>query len=312
MKRIFLILACLSSLVACGSTSAKSESSNLELDTAAVKLAPIGKVSLPMTITDQKAKAEWLAANYWNLFNFTDTTYISSPELEQAFVDWITIMPYLEKAGQVSVWGSVFNKASASSRAMLDEFMRLAEHYLYDPNSPMRNEVIYVSALEAELGLAALPEIEKIRPGAQLKLAAKNAVGTRASDFSYTAIDGSRGRLSGVKGEFLLLFFNDPNCTNCKDVRGRLTVATRVRELEQAGRLRVLAIYAGEHTDEWQDYASNIPARWLNVQCEVSLKRDERYDLRASPTLYLLDSEKRVLLKDCDVSYLLSYLDSVK
>lgn len=308
MKQILLVLFSVLTLSSCGSSAPKTAAT---ADSVGQKLAPIAKVTIPMTITDQQAKIEWSAANYWNLFDFADTTYINSGELEQSFVDWVILLPYVKSAQRQANLTTIFTKANTASSDMFYEFIRLAERYLYDPNSPMRNEDVYIDVLRTELALSFLPEIEKIRPQSQLDLALKNRVGDKAADFNYTTIKGESGRLSGVKSELLVVFFNNPDCPNCKEVRSRLNVATRVRELEKAGRLKVLAVYPDENRKQWEDYAPNIPDRWINAMSTSKIDSEGKYDLRAIPTLYLLDMSKKVLLKDVPVDQMIGYLEQV-
>ena len=52
----------------------------------------------------------------------------------------------------------------------------LADKYLYDPNSPMRNEELYISVLDAMLKSPILDDTEKIRPKARRSLAQKNRI----------------------------------------------------------------------------------------------------------------------------------------
>ena len=57
---------------------------------------------------------------------------------------------------------------------------------------------------------------------------------------------------------------------------------------------------------EWLDYLPNYPADWLcGYDPDQVLKSDTVYWLRAIPSLYLLDEEKRVLLKDATLEQLL-------
>ena len=52
----------------------------------------------------------------------------------------------------------------------------------------------------------------------------------------------------------------------------------------------------------WLNYRHNIPASWINsYDKQLRLRDEELYDLKAIPSLYLLDSEKRVMLKDCNL-----------
>jgi hypothetical protein len=42
-----------------------------------------------------------------------------------------------------------------------------------------------------------------------------------------------------------------------------------------------------------------MPAEWIQGRDEYGLYKNNVYDLRAIPSLYLLDKDKKVLLKDC-------------
>ena len=74
--------------------------------------------------------------------------------------------------------------------------------------------------------------------------------------------------------------------------------------------LQILAIYADGNQEEWTKEKDYFPPTWINGydhQDEIYTKGT--YVLRMSPTIYLLDSEKKVILKDTkieDISYLCS------
>ena len=52
-----------------------------------------------------------------------------------------------------------------------------------------------------------------------------------------------------------------------------------------------------------------MPAGWINsYDSTVSLKNDEIYDLKAIPTLYLLDKDKKVVMKDVTFNQVENYL----
>ena len=62
-------------------------------------------------------------------------------------------------------------------------------------------------------------------------------------------------------------------------------------------RLTILAIYPDKELDEWHKHS--LPATWIDAYdkgCQIEEQR--LYDLRAIPSLYLLDARKRVLVKD--------------
>ena len=63
---------------------------------------------------------------------------------------------------------------------------------------------------------------------------------------------------------------------------------------------------------KWRDYSHNYPSCWINgYDYTFSLRESGAYDIRAIPSLYLLDSDKRVLMKDAPTPKVLSFLDKI-
>ena len=266
-------------------------------------------VSVPSMITDPQERAEYLSKHYWDKFDFKDTTLTHLPEVtEQALTNFIDIMKYVSpETASVSIKG-MMGKAEADS-TMFAYFSNLYEKYLYDPNSPMRNEELYISVLEKILESPVLDEVNKIRPAHLLELAKKNRVGEKAINFTYTMANGQSGTLYNVKADYLLLFFYNPGCEACKEIIEQLTTSSLLADLLKNKKIKILAVYPDEDLAAWKDYVSHIPSTWINsFDKSVSLKNDEIYDLKAIPTLYLLDADKKVILKDATFNQVEEFL----
>lgn len=235
--------------------------------------------SLPAIMTTPEQKAEFITIHYWDNFDFIDTTLISRADItEQAFADFVNIL--LNVSGQLMEKGitAMMDKASVNN-AMYVHFSELSEKYLYDPNSPFRNEDIYIMVLQNIIANEKLDDIYKVRPRYQLALALKNRVGSKAADFTYTPLKGGKASLYATAGDPLLLFFFRPDCPTCKDVK---------EYVEKNGIDKRVKI--------------------LFVNPDTNTHLDTIYDLRASPTLYLLDKDKKVLLKDATIVQIEHYL----
>ena len=140
---------------------------------------------------------------------------------------------------------------------------------------------------------------ERIAPQHDLRMASQNRIGRPANDFRYTTADGATRRMYDIRAEYLLLFINNPGCNMCKTVREAISASPMLNELIERGKLKVLALFPDEDLTEWQEYRPQIPARWINAYDKGCVVRDrELYDLKAIPALYLLDRDKRVMVKD--------------
>lgn len=284
-----------------------------QAETESIERRTFQMVSVPSVITDPKERAVYLAKHYWDAFDFSDTTLVRFPEVtEQAVSDYIGMMKYVPAETAASAIKEMMNKASADS-TMFVYLAGLYEKYLYDPDSPMRDESLFVHVLEAVLEASVLDEVSKIRPAHLLELALKNRVGESAADFVYTLADGKEGALYHVNADYLLLFFYNPDCHACKETTDQLAASPFVAEWSKKGQLKILAVYPDEDLDAWREHLAYMPADWINsYDATMSLKGDEVYDLKAMPTLYLLDKDKRVILKDVTCNQVENYLKNNK
>ena len=58
-------------------------------------------------------------------------------------------------------------------------------------------------------------------------------------------------------------------------------------------------MYTDEDIETWEKYRPSMPALWLNgYDASFTIRGNNLYDLRAIPSLYLLDKDKRVIIKD--------------
>ena len=61
-----------------------------------------------------------------------------------------------------------------------------------------------------------------------------------------------------------------------------------------------MRVYVDEDTVLWRNRLDDMPKGWIVARDATGvLRNDTIYDTKAIPTIYLLDKNKRVILKDC-------------
>ncbi len=301
-----LSIVCLFCLCACKSGHASSQN-NTEAVQDTIKTFTLP--AIPPTLTVPALRADFLVKHYWDNVNFADTNYIHHPEItEQAWADYCDILNHvpLETAQQAMRKTIELTYVDKKVFAYITD---LADKYLYDPNSPMRNEEFYIPVLDAILAAPVLEEIEKVRPKARRELAQKNRIGTQALNFSYTLASGTQGSLYQHQSDYTLLFINNPGCHACAETIEALKNAPVINQLLVQKKLTVLSIYPDEEVDEWRKHLNDFPKEWTNGYDKTfAIKEQQLYDLKAIPTLYLLNKDKNVLLKDATTQAIEEYL----
>lgn len=257
---------------------------------------------IPAMLTQPEERKSYLLEHYWDRFSFADTALVNNREVtEQGFVNQISLLAdgvTPEKVIRESLknWCSRFMPEAQARQVM----MQLADDYLYNPNSPFYNEGLYGVYLETMLEV--LPEEDARRSSFdfKLRLLRRNKVGDKATDFSYYLPDGQKKSLvaTSVRGNRLLLVFYDPECESCHEVLREMTADASLAEAVKAGRVTVLAVYTEGNQEAWKKGLADMPEGWIIGTDRQKVKEEALYDLKAMPSLYLLDGQKRVLLKD--------------
>lgn len=292
----------------CGGKTAKTENDgDTILSKKGFRLPDIsGTLILP------EQRAAYLATHYWDHFGFCDTAYIHLPEItEQAFADYLAVLPHTDKqTACASIKGMLTRMAGEDpTKTMYAYFLNLYKDYLYDPDSPVREEEFYIPVAEYILSDTISGEAVKSRARFDLDMMLKNRKGSMATDFGYVTAGGGKGSLYTLKKDYTLLYFYNPDCTACRETTDYMRSSPLLNRLLEDGRLDILALYPDEDTTLWREHASEISPLWINVRDEPRRLKDKLvYDLKAIPTLYLLDKQKRVQLKDADATVVERYM----
>lgn len=251
--------------------------------------------------------------HYWDNLNVRDTATLFRKEVgEQQLVDYLYL---LDKASPDSARGGLMTllDKTLTSQAVFDHFIGLIEKYLYHPDSPLRNDELYISVLEYYMQDERLDAEYKVSPQYQLSMLYKNRVGHAAEDFNYiTPFGGNKGSLYSINAPLTLLLFYDPDCENCREIIRQLSNNLMLKSMQHKKELQVLAVYTADNIGLWQNYASSIPTEWVNGYDKQQINKQKKYDLRAFPTLYLLDKDKKVLLKDAYLDVIMDSLSVVE
>jgi hypothetical protein len=266
-----------------------------------------------------------MAENYWNGLTDLSRNYkcdslfvsgVKTDLVEQKFADWTVILDNVSIDVALKSIENLYDRALAcemqnASSNVFETFVDLAYKYFYDPNSPLRNEEYYLPFVSRYATYAGLSDVEKSKHERDARLCALNRIGTRATDFRFCDRHGKIRHLYDIEAELTLMFFSNPGCNACMEIIQALN-SESVSALVDSGLMKVLNIYIDEDIEAWRSYMSVYPENWYNgFDPDFIIRSNEMYNIRAIPSLYLLDKEKNVLMKDVPENVLFNYLNAV-
>ncbi len=147
-----------------------------------------------------------------------------------------------------------------------------------------------------------------------------NLVGEKAANLEFVDTAGKPKSLYDVSADYTLVVFWDPNCGHCKTELPRID--SFYRAIWKAKNVKVYAVLSESEKmkDAWLSYIrENKIGDWTNVyqtresaDLEVQIQRPsykQLYDVYVTPTIYLLDKEKRIVAKKLTIEQLNDFLE---
>jgi thiol-disulfide isomerase/thioredoxin len=126
---------------------------------------------------------------------------------------------------------------------------------------------------------------------------AKLRQGVKVPAFSFTAMDGRAVDLYNIEAEYTVILFWGSWCPHCDAMMDDLYRLYAGYRETRKGFLEIIAIGIEDNETEWRNYIESKGYDWINYSafkdwdCPVALD----YDLSGTPTMVLLDHEKRFL-----------------
>ena len=284
---------------------------------------PFPDVLPPAMMEDPQDRAEYMAQNMWNSLTDPSRTYpcdsllvsgVRRTDVEQKFANWTQVLGMSSRPVAEKSVSRLYDRALAcekkdTSSNVFETFASLVDKYLFDPNSPLRDEDLYGAYASRLAAYEGYTEVQKEKYARDARLCALNKVGTKAADFRFADRRGKISTLYGVEAPYTLLFFSNPGCEACMSIINVLKEDPQISGMISSGRLKVLNIYIDEDLDAWRSYMPIYPDEWYNgFDPDFVIRNETLYNVRAIPSLYLLDSEKTVLLKDAPENRMFDYL----
>jgi len=124
----------------------------------------------------------------------------------------------------------------------------------------------------------------------------KIAIGKPAPDFNLPDPKGKVIRLSALPSENTLLVFWSSECQHCRDIMPRLK---DLYDNQKPKRFEVVTISVDTNRTNWMDFLKSGKFSWIST-CDLkgfSGQAVDEYNIYATPTMFLLDKEKKIIAK---------------
>jgi hypothetical protein len=249
----------------------------------------------PDTMINLNARANYIVENFWKPMDFKSKSTVDQNALNHAFEVYTTAMRFADEAKvEESVKKLIAN--ISKSQAMSLQFAKGAEEALYSDRATIWNDRLFLIFLDNVLNNKHIKKERKLRYQDLRNKISNTLQGTVPPEFDYKTPEGKTAHYS-PNGVITVIEFGDPDCMDCRMAKLRMDTDVTFSTLVDKGKVNVLFI--DTTADEgWQDKLKTYPSTW---HVGASEDVDEIYDIRHSPTIYVIDREGNVAAKHIDV-----------
>jgi hypothetical protein len=230
----------------------------------------------------QEARLAYVLRHYWENYRWDDRSANNQLVGEQGLVDFLNLMQYADSLTADGCAASFVRQAFTSDwhRAHYGE---LLDHYLYNQHSPVRNDLVYAHLLRHLSSPSLMPDTAACqRYRYSLRQVEKNQVGTVAADLRVRGTDGRQYRLYDIRAPFTVLMFTDPDCGTC------------------------------QMTEEQMKHEPLLHDSCLKIVRVLLHDVPNTYFVPVTPSFYLLDADKHIVLKDVPYEKLIEAVREMK
>lgn len=268
---------------------------------------PTVALTPPITKTDSINNYNYYKKHYWDGISFMDDRIIRTPfflpKIEKYFRDVLIPAP-----------DSIIKEADyllllARSNDEMYKFLLnwLTDEYIYPKY--MGQDAVFVHLFEKyhSKGISSwLNEKQLTTISNRAYMIMANLIGEKAANLEMTDTTGRVRPLYEVDAAFTIVCFWDPTCGHCREEVPRLDSMFQNKWKQQG--VKIYAVLTENEKEKWLQFIHEKQLKgWIHVyqteeqkKMEAELQKPgyrQLYDVTQTPTLYLLDSEKRIIAK---------------
>jgi len=245
----------------------------------------------------------YMRDHFFDGFAWSDSSMLRTPILHNKLRYYITrvliqhpdslVQPVMNLIGRSKAHPSVFQYVSVY---LLNNFMQ---------SKIMGHDKVYVRIaqrvyLSGEAFWAEEEFLSELREN--VARVAPTLIGETGHDLIMEGSTGEWHSLHQVEADYTVLYFWEPDCGHCK------VTTPQLREMYKEWKNRnieVFAVYTHDNRDEWLDYIAENRLEWINVYDPMHQTNFRYwYHIISTPTIYLLDRDKKILAKRISVETL--------
>lgn len=280
-----------------------------------LKMSADPEVPAAPKLPNGKSDSVWVfnyyKGHYWDQVDFSDERILRTPFLESKIDRYIKNLVQQTPDSLIKNADWLIAKASANK-----EVKSYVVYYIinqYENPKTVGTEALWVYMankyyLSGEMGVS---EDAKKRIGEKVNTLKDLLVNKTFPALAVLDAEGKKIDLQSVKGSYTVLFFYAATCGHCKEAAPHLKA---FYDKHKAEGVKVIAIDTENNRDEWKTFVEKHQFGELINGADPLNQIDfnRKYDVVSTPTIYVLDKNKKIIARKMPIEQLDDFLQYYK
>lgn len=252
---------------------------------------------VPDSISTFQGRCNYLVNHFWDFCDLTKA-FSARHKMADEFAVYVSL---LRNASPQVALSAVKDFTSRLNKQPKDQIFiaECAEELLYGDSAEFHIDNLYIPFAQAVADNKKIDKASKARYAHHAKVLTNSRLRQPFPHISATTRSGQPYTLSTDSAQMVILFFNDPDCSDCNLARIRIDADIILSGLIESGLAKVIAISLSDPDDGWKNAVSGYPTSWDVVAAPDA---DMEIDLRfGTPDFYILDTHGRIRFKHISV-----------
>ena len=264
----------------------------------------------PKTRADSLVQYRFAKDHYWDNIDFMDGRLVRTPIFESKLKNYLNnwVVPDPDSLIYEQNWMMALGRNDPEmSRYLISYFI---DNYMYP--KIMGHDKVFLHTYERYVAnnnpaTSWLNEKQRKTITERAYMVMANQLGSPAYDIALVDTAGKVKKLYDVKSDFVVVAFWDPHCGKCREELPKMD--SLYNTWWKKSNIQVYSVMVNEEAaKDWKTFIQQTGKGWVHVHQTKEMRAEEEkaqlpnfrqlYDMRSTPTLFLLDKEKRIMAKN--------------
>ena len=250
-------------------------------------------------------------SHFWDDFDFSDDRFVRTPILQRKLDRYLKELTVQMADSLIKEADYVVSKAQAGKDKEIQAYTIWYITSQYEQPKVMGTDGLYVHMFEKYYATGVMPitdstTIQKI--GERVATLKPTLVGKFLIDPTVSDTLRKPIVLKNIKSDYTVVYFYSPSCGHCRDS------APKLKEFADAYRSKgvtVMAVAVEQSPEDWKKFIKEFKLEKMVNGYDYAFRNDYRhqYDVWTTPTVYVLDKDKKILARKLPVEQIEDFIN---